>query len=67
MTKVKAIKNQILVIRDSGQVNMLDINGVQRLANRGNFITLVLFIEEHKNEYWKFIMTGDDKYLEVAE
>ena len=67
MTNAEKLKKQILAIRDFGQVNMLDINGVQQLAYRCNFYDLVLFIEEHKKDYGKFIMTGEDKYLEVAE
>lgn len=63
MTKAEAIKRQILAIRDFGQVNMLDVNGVQQLAYRCSFYNLVLFIEEHKKDYLKFIMTGDEKYL----
>jgi hypothetical protein len=67
MTNAEKLKKQILAIRDFGQVNMLDVNGVQQLAYRCGFYDLVLFIEEHKKDYGKFIMTGEDKYLEVAE
>lgn len=67
MINAEKLKKQILAIRDFGQVNMLDVNGVQQLAYKCSFYDLVLFIEEHKKDYGKFIMTGEDKYLEVAE
>lgn len=52
------VKEQILAIRDSGVINMLDIYGVQRIAYERDFYELVLFIEENKQSYWNFIMTG---------
>ena len=52
------IKEQILVIRDSGVTNMFDINRVQHEANEKGFYELVIYLEEHKNEYFQFIMTG---------
>ena len=53
------IKEQILLIRDSGVTNMLDVNRVQYEANRLEFYELVIFIEENKKEYVHFIMTGE--------
>lgn len=53
------IKEQILAIRDTGRTNMLDSNMVQMIANEMNFFELVIFIEEHKEDYAKFILTGD--------
>ena len=61
------IREQIMAIRDSGEINMLDSRGVQYIANRENYYELVIFIEDHNREYWNFIMTGDDKYLQVNE
>ena len=57
MTEV--IREQIMAIRDSGRTNMFDINTVQRLAYELDFVDLVMFIEEHKPEYVKFILTGE--------
>ncbi|SJZ93829.1 protein of unknown function [Pilibacter termitis] len=54
------IKEQILAIRDLGLTNMLDTLAVQRLAHEQNFFDLVIFIEEHKKEYIRFIMTGEE-------
>lgn len=52
------IKQQILTIRQSGETNMFDINTVQHLANRERFYELVIFLEDHRNEYADFILTG---------
>lgn len=54
------IKEQILVIRNTGLTNMFDIHMVRRLANEMNFFELVIFIEEHRSEYVHFIMYGYD-------
>ena len=56
----KEIREQILAIRDTGLTNMFDINTVQRLAYEFEFVDLVMFIEEHKPEYVKFILTGEE-------
>lgn len=54
----KKIKEQIMAIRDSGETNMLDTRTVQWIANRENYFELVIYIEENRQEYWNFIMTG---------
>jgi hypothetical protein len=53
------VKEQILAIRDTGLTNMFDLPRVQRLAFDRGFYELVLFIEEHRGEYVRFIMTGE--------
>lgn len=53
------IKEQILAIRDSGVTNMFDINRVQYEANERRFYELVLYLEDNKAEYSRFILTGD--------
>ena len=53
------IKEQILVIRDTGLTNMFDTNMVQRLAYDRNYYELVVFIEEHRKEYVHFILYGE--------
>ena len=55
------IREQIMAIRDSGLTNMFDLNTVQRLAYERDFFDLVMFIEEHKPEYVKFILTGEEE------
>ena len=57
------LKEQIIDIRDSGLTNMFDANAVQVLANERGHHELVLFIEERKGDYCKFIMTGDERHL----
>lgn len=38
---------------------MFDTNMVQVIANEMKFYELVIFIEEHKGDYAKFILTGE--------
>ncbi len=52
------LKEQILAIRETGRTNMLDVNMVQMIAYELEFYQLVDFIEEHRTEYVRFIMTG---------
>jgi hypothetical protein len=53
------IKEQILQIRASGKYNMFDAVGVQREAHERGFYELVIFIEEHRDAYSRFILTGE--------
>ena len=55
------IREQIMAIRDSGLTNMFDLNTVQRLANERDYFDLVLYIEDHKAQYVKFILTGQEE------
>ena len=54
------IKDQILIIRDTGRTNMFDVNMVQRLAFERDFYELVYWLEDHKKEYVRFIMYGEE-------
>ena len=54
----KKIIDQIMVIRDEGLTNMFDTSMVQYLASQHGFHELVLFIKDHKNLYFDFIMYG---------
>ena len=38
---------------------MLDVNMVQRIANRRHYYGLVVYLEEHRKEYVKYIFTGE--------
>jgi hypothetical protein len=53
------VKEQILAIRKTGLTNMFDILVVQRIAHERNFFELVVFLEEHRDEYARFILTGE--------
>ena len=53
------VKEQILAIRDTGLANMFDLPVVQRLAYERDFYELVCWIEDHKKEYVRFILTGE--------
>ncbi len=63
------IKEQILAVRDDGRTNMLDINGVQWVANDLNLYELVVYLidEPNRKEYWHFIMTGEADITEEGE
>ena len=54
------IKEQIFAVRDSGAANMCDMAAVQRAAFDRGFYELVLFIEENRDAYWDFILTGKE-------
>lgn len=53
------IAEQILAIRAGGTSNMFDTHAVQAEADRQGFYELVIFIEEHKDAYVRFILSGD--------
>lgn len=52
------IFSQILAVRDSGEVNMFNTHDVQREANRRCFYDLVILLEDHRKEYFEFILMG---------
>ncbi len=54
------IKEQILAVRATGLTNMFDVNAVQIIANDMEFYELVVWIEENKVEYSRFILTGEE-------
>ncbi len=54
------VKEQILTIRETGLTNMFDTCVVQRIAHDMNFFELVIFLEEHKDKYVRFILTGEE-------
>ena len=56
----ETIREQILAIRDTGLTNMFDVRTVQRLAFDRDFFELVCYLEEHRKEYVRFIMFGDE-------
>lgn len=53
------VRDQILAVRATGKTNMFDLNMVQNIANEMNFYELVIFIEEDKDAYVRFILTGE--------
>jgi len=54
------VKKQIFTIRETGLTNMFDTRAVQRIAYNMDFFELVLFLEEHKDKYVRFILTGEE-------
>lgn len=55
------VKEQILAVRDTGLVNMFNINWVQRIAFENDYYELVCFIEENKKDYANFILHGEEE------
>lgn len=53
------VKDQILAVRATGRTNMFDTNMVQVIANEMRFYELVVFIEEHREDYVNFIFKGE--------
>lgn len=54
------IKKQILQVRDTALINMLDFRGVQHVAEEMGFLELVSYIDEHPDEYGDFILYGKE-------
>jgi len=54
------VKEQILAVRDTGLTNMFDTRTVQRIAHEMDFLELVTFLEENKDKYVRFILTGEE-------
>ena len=57
------IKEQIEAVRRSGETNMLDTRMVQWIANRENYYELVIYLEEHREEYVNY--TDEQKDLPI--
>lgn len=53
------IREQILAVRATGHTNMFDVPMVQCIANEMRFYELVIFLEEYRHEYVRFILTGE--------
>ncbi len=53
------VKEQILAIRDTGLTNMFDIPVVQKLALDRGYYELVCFLDDHREEYVRFILRGE--------
>jgi hypothetical protein len=56
----KKVKEQILAVCDTGLTNMFDTRAVQRIAFEMDFFELVTFLEEHKDKYVRFILSGEE-------
>lgn len=53
------LKREIIAVAQTGKSNMFNLPVVQRIAFEMNFYELVMFIEEHRDEYVRFILHGD--------
>ncbi len=54
------IREQIMAIRDSGEVNMLDASMVQQISDVRGYLELSVFLQGHRREYTRFILTGEE-------
>nr|DAM52713.1 MAG TPA: protein of unknown function (DUF5049) [Caudoviricetes sp.] len=55
------IKDQILLIRETGITNMFDLGMVRALAKELDMTELIEFIENNSKAYTHFILTGEVK------
>lgn len=53
------IRDQIMVIRESGRTNMFDVPMVMQIADELHLFELVIFLLDHRSEYVHFILTGE--------
>ena len=52
------IREQIFAVRATGRTNMFDVTEVQCIAFEMDFFDMVLYLEDHREEYVQFILTG---------
>ena len=52
------IREQIFAVRATGRTNMFDVTDVQCIAFEMDFFNMVLYLEDHREEYVQFILTG---------
>jgi len=60
----ETIRMQILAIRESGVTNMFDLPRIQKEAYSKGFHELVIYLNDHKPEYCRFILTGEEEESE---
>ncbi len=53
------VMEQLMAVRAEGQVNMLDIHAVRRIAFDKRYYELVDFIESDRRAYARLILTGE--------
>ena len=54
------IREGILAVRATGWTNLFLIPAVQRIAMELGYYETVIWIEEHRSVYCRFIMTGEE-------
>lgn len=54
------LKEQILSVIDSGLTNMFDTAGVLSIARQLGYTELSTYLKQRDNNYFAFIMCGDD-------
>lgn len=59
-TMPPAVKEQILAVRDTGLTNMFDVAAVQHIAFDMDFYDLVIWLEDNRRAYSRFILRGEE-------
>ncbi len=54
------VREGILAVRATGRTNMFLIPAVQRIAMELGYYENVIWIEENRSAYCRFIMTGEE-------
>ena len=54
------VREGIMVVRATGLTNMFDIPVFQRIAMELGYYESVIWIEENRKAYCRFIMTGEE-------
>lgn len=60
------MKERVLVIQDTELTNMFDVNTVQRLAYEREIFDLVIWLENQRREYDRFLY-GEEKRIVPSE
>ena len=63
----ECVREGILAVRATGRTNMFDIPAVQRIAMELGYYESVIWIEENRKAYCRFIMTGEELETDTAE
>ena len=61
------VRKGILAVRATGRTNMFDVPTVQRIAMELGYYESVIWIEENRKAYCRFIMTGEELETDTAE
>ena len=60
------VREGILAVRATGRTNMFLIPAVQRIAMDLGYYDTVIWIEENRKAYCRFIMTGEEPAEETG-
>ena len=58
------VREGIMAVRATGRTNMFDVPTVQRIAMDLGYYDTVIWIEENRSVYCRFIITGEEDIAE---